>query len=267
MKFLSPAKLNLNLRVISKRNDGYHNLETTFQLINLFDEISFEESNKSFGFSCDGFDIEPENNLIFKSLNAIKRYCNVDKGIKIHLKKIIPAGAGLGGGSSNAATTLIALNKIWDLNLSTEELVSIGKGLGADVPIFIYGKNAVATGIGDIFLDIELRKNKYLLICPDIEVSTTEMFKKLRIHEVDPKLQNSFLDTLLKEYKSIEEFYKSFVNDYDLKLSGTGSTFFIEYDNKDELGKIFQKIPKNWRFFFCEGLQYSPLKGVLSDGV
>ena len=126
MKFLSPAKLNLNLKVISKRNDGYHNLETTFQLINLFDEISFEESDKSFGISCDGLNIEPENNLIFKSLNAITNHCNLDKGIQIHLKKIIPAGAGLGGGSSNAATVLIALNKIWNLNLSTEELVNIG---------------------------------------------------------------------------------------------------------------------------------------------
>ena len=158
MKFLSPAKLNLDLRIISKRNDGYHNLETTFQLINLFDEISFEEKDKSSSISCDGLDIEPENNLIFKSLNAITKHYNIDKGIQIHLKKIIPVGAGLGGGSSNAATTLIALNKIWDLNLSTEELVNIGKGLGADVPIFIYGKNAVATGIGDVLSDIELKK-------------------------------------------------------------------------------------------------------------
>ena len=267
MKFLSPAKLNLNLRVISKRNDGYHNLETTFQLINLFDEISFEESQKSVCISCDDLDIELENNLIFKSLNAITNHCNLDKGIQIHLKKIIPTGAGLGGGSSNAATTLIALNKIWDLNLSTEELVNIGKGLGADVPIFIYGKNAVATGIGDVLSDIELKKNKYFLICPNIKVSTSEMFRKLRISELDTRHQNSFLDSLLREHKSIQEFYKSFINDYDLKLSGTGSTLFIEYDNKDELGKIIQKIPKNWRFFFCEGLQYSPLKGVLSDGV
>ena len=262
MKFLSPAKLNLNLRVISKRNDGYHNLETTLQLINLFDEISFEESDKSFGISCDGLDIEPENNLIFKSLNAIKNYCEIDKGIQIHLKKVIPVGAGLGGGSSNAATTLIALNKIWGLNLSREDLVKIGKHLGADIPIFIYGKNAIATGIGDVLLDIELRKNKFLLICPNIEVSTSEMFKKLKINKLDPKHQNSFLDTLLRENKSIEEFYFSFVNDYDIKLSGTGSTLFIEYDKKDELEKILQKIPKNWRFFFCEGLQYSPLIGV-----
>ena len=159
------------------------------------------------------------------------------------------------------------MNKIWGLNLSTEELVNIGKGLGADVPIFIYGKNAVATGIGDVLSDIELKKNKYLLICPNIEVSTSKMFRKLRINELDPKHQNSFLDNLLKEHKSIKEFHKSFENDYDLKLSGTGSTLFIEYDNKNELGKIVQKIPKNWRFFFCEGLQYSPLKGVLSDGV
>ena len=151
--------------------------------------------------------------------------------------------------------------------MSTEELVNIGKGLGADVPIFIYGKNAVATGIGDVLSDIELKKNKYLLICPNIEVSTSEMFRKLKINKLSPKHQNSFLDILLRENKSIEEFYVSNANDYDLKLSGTGSTLFIEYDKKDDLEKILQKIPKNWRFFFCEGLQYSPLKGVLSDGV
>ena len=262
MKFLSPAKLNLNLRVISKRIDGYHNLETTFQLIDLFDEITFKKSNESFSISCDGLKIEPENNLIFKSFNAIKKYCEIDEGIRIHLKKNIPVGAGLGGGSSNAATTLIALNKIWGLDLSREDLVKIGKPLGADIPLFIYGKNAIAKGIGDVFLDVELKKNKFLLICPNIEVSTSEMFRKLEINKLSPKHQNSFLDTLLRENKSIEEFYVSNVNDYDLKLSGTGSTLFIKYEKKDELKKILQKIPKNWRFFFCEGLQYSPLTGV-----
>ena len=262
MKFLSPAKLNLNLRVISKRIDGYHNLETTFQLIDLFDEITFKKSNESFSISCDGLKIEPEDNLIFKSFNAIKKYCEIDEGIRIHLKKNIPVGAGLGGGSSNAATTLIALNKIWGLDLSREELAKIGKPIGADIPIFIYGKNAIAKGIGDVFLDVELKKNKFLLICPNIEVSTSEMFRKLEINKLSPKHQNSFLDTLLRENKSIEEFYVSNVNDYDLKLSGTGSTLFMEYEKKDELEKILQKIPKNWRFFFCEGLQYSPLTGV-----
>ena len=262
MKFLSPAKLNLNLRVISKRIDGYHNLETTFQLIDLFDEITFEKSNESFSISCDGLKIEPENNLIFKSFNAIKKYCEIDEGIRIHLKKNIPVGAGLGGGSSNAATTLIALNKIWGLDLSREDLAKIGKPIGADIPIFIYGKNAIAKGIGDVFLDVELKKNKFLLICPNIEVSTSEMFRKLEINKLSPKHQNSFLDTLLRENKSIEEFYVSNVNNYDLKLSGTGSTLFMEYEKKDELEKILQKIPKNWRFFFCEGLQYSPLTGV-----
>ena len=262
MKFLSPAKLNLNLKVISKRDDGFHNLETTFQLINLFDVISFKESNKSFSINCDGIEIELENNLIFKSLNAIKKHCKVDKGIQIHLKKIIPVGAGLGGGSSNAATTLIALNKIWGLNLSLEELTHIGKSLGADVPIFIRGKNAIATGIGDILSDIELKTNKFLLICPNIEISTSEMFEKLKINGLGTKHQNSFLDILLRENKSIQDFYISSIDQYDLKLSGTGSTLFLEYNNKDEIEKILQKIPKNWRFFFCEGLQYSPLIGI-----
>ena len=141
MKFLSPAKLNLNLRVISKRIDGYHNLETTFQFIDLFDEITFEKSNESFNISCDGLEIEPENNLIFKSFNAIKEYCEVDEGIQIHLKKNIPVGAGLGGGSSNAATTLIALNKIWGLDLSREEIfraISVLTQLGQIAEILIF---------------------------------------------------------------------------------------------------------------------------------
>ena len=146
--------------------------------------------------------------------------------------------------------------------MSREELAEIGKPLGADIPIFIYGKNAIATGIGDVFLDVEFRKNKFLLICPNIEVSTSKMFKKLKINRLSSKHQNSFLDILLRENKCIEEFYFNNVNDYDLKLSGTGSTLFIEYYKKDELEKILQKIPKNWRFFFCEGLQYSPLTGV-----
>ena len=154
------------------------------------------------------------------------------------------------------------MNKIWGLDLYREELAKIGKSLGADIPIFIYGKNAIASGIGDVFEDVELKKNKFLLICPNIEVSTSEMFRKLKIDKLSPKHQNSFLDTLLRENKGIKEFYVSNANDYDLKLSGTGSTLFIEYDKKDDLEKILQKIPKNWRFFFCEGLQYSPLIGV-----
>ena len=196
------------------------------------------------------------------ALNAFRESGGNIGPLRIVLEKKIPVGAGLGGGSSNAATTLIALNKIWGLDLSREELAKIGKPLGADIPIFIYGKNAIAKGIGDIFLDVEFRKNKFLLICPNIEVSTGEMFRKLKIDKLSSKHQNSFLDTLLRENKSIEEFYGSNINDYDLKLSGTGSTFFIEYDKKDDLKKILQKIPKNWRFFFCEGLQYSPLTGV-----
>ena len=121
MKFLSPAKLNLNLKVISKRDDGFHDLDTTFQLINLYDEISFEEDNKSLSINCDSINIRKEDNLIFKAYEAIKRFSEVDKGLHINLKKIIPIGAGLGGGSSNAATTLIALNKIWGLDLSKKE--------------------------------------------------------------------------------------------------------------------------------------------------
>ena len=259
MKFLSPAKLNLNLRVISKRTDGFHDLETTFQLINLYDEILFEEDNKSVSINCDCVDIRKEDNLIFKAYEAIKRFSKVDKGLHINLKKIIPIGAGLGGGSSNAATTLIALNKIWGLDLTKEELISIGKDLGADVPFFIHGKNALAKGVGDIFFDLEFSNKNYLLICPNISVSTKEMFTRLNIDELKMDQQNSFLDILLREHKSIEDFYFKFENEYKLKLSGTGSTLFLEYDNKDKIEKILKKIPKNWRFFLCEGLQYSPL--------
>ena len=177
-------------------------------------------------------------------------------------KKTIPIGAGLGGGSSNAATTLIALNKIWGLGLSKNELISIGKELGADIPFFIHGKNAVAKGVGNIFLDVEFRHKNFLLICPNISVSTKEMFTYLNIDELKSNQQNSFLDILLKKHKSIEDFYYEFINEYKLKLSGTGSTLFLEYDRKENLTKILKKIPENWRFFLCEALQYSPLTKI-----
>ena len=262
MKFLSPAKLNLNLKVISKRNDGYHNLETTFQFIDLFDEITFEDSDKSFSISCNGLDIKPENNLIFKSFNAIQNYCDVDKGIQIHLKKIIPVGAGLGGGSSNAATAIIILNRLWDLKLSKTDMLELGKSFGADIPFFINGENAIGTGIGDQLSAIESKKQKYVLICPNIFCSTKKMFEKYDLLDDKYKknTQNSFWDVLLNQDNILKNFYNKNIDNFNINLSGSGSSMFIKYENEDELNKILKIIPNNWRFFLCKPLQYSPLR-------
>jgi len=145
-----PAKINLFLRVLNKRIDGYHNIETSFQLVDLYDLMSFErttdeiiiESNKDF--------LKGQDNTIFTSASKIKEHLSDQEyGVKICIQKNIPTGSGLGGGSSNAASTIIALNKLWNLNLSEKKLISIAKEIGADVPFFMFGKNALGTGIGD----------------------------------------------------------------------------------------------------------------------
>ena len=123
----------------------------------------------------------------------------------------------------------------------------------------IFGGLLAIFALNKLFVIDSIPYKNYLLICPNISVSTKEMFTRLNIDELKMDQQNSFLDILLREHKSIEDFYFKFENEYKLKLSGTGSTLFLEYDNKDKIEKILKKIPKNWRFFLCEGLQYSPL--------
>ncbi len=266
--FKSPAKMNLYLRVLNKRKDGFHNLDSSFQLIDLFDQIEITNiDTNEIEIECNPNIIKTKNNIVYAAVNILRERYKADKGIRIKIKKNIPIGAGLGGGSSNAATVLIALNQIWDLKIQIHDLMEIGKTLGADVPFFIKGENAHVSGIGDILTKKESDKAKYILICPDISISTKDMFLCLDRKEdySDDKkefIQNSFLQPVCEKYNDIDLFYENNKKSFDICLTGTGSTMFIRYKDSDELKKIFKIIPTNWRFFLAEPLQYSPLKGV-----
>ena len=149
----SPAKINLYLKILKKRLDGFHEIDSAFQLIDLYDEIEIINiDSNEIKIICDPSIIKKEDNIVFKAVKALKEDYRIDKGVQISLKKNIPIGAGLGGGSSNAATVLLGLSKMWNLNISHQEMLKRGKNLGADVPFFINGENAFVSGLSLIHI-------------------------------------------------------------------------------------------------------------------
>jgi len=260
----SPAKINLYLKILNKTVGGYHNIETSFQYIDLYDFLNFKESKNDISISSNNPVFKNNNNTVFQAASKMKEYSNNSSGVSIKIEKNIPMGSGLGGASSNAASTILALNKLWGLGLSDGELLGIGKDIGADVPFFIFGKNALGKGIGEILINTESIKNNIFIIDPKIHNSSKEMFALYDLWKKDNKdinddPQNSFWSIFLKENNKIQKFYDKNINNYELKLSGSGSCMYIEYEKKHEIDEILKKIPSNWRFFLCKPLQYSPI--------
>ena len=178
----APAKVNLFLHITGKRSDGYHNLETLFQLLDWGDTLEFELAD---GISLEqhySIAVSKQDNLIFKAARLLADTNGCSQGIHIRLKKQIPAGAGLGGGSSDAATTLLALNHIWKLGLSISELSELGLKLGADVPVFIQGETAFASGVGEQLIAMDQPQNWFLVVTPNVHISTAEIFSHSSIN-------------------------------------------------------------------------------------
>jgi 4-diphosphocytidyl-2-C-methyl-D-erythritol kinase len=262
-----PAKLNLMLKVVGKRADGMHEIKSHFQLINLFDELTIQKANKpqSSVTTNSSLDIENDNNIVYKAILSLSKYIQQDTHCKIHIIKNIPIGGGLGGGSSNAAAALIGINKLYNLGLSISELMVIGAELGADVPFFIFGKNAMATGIGEVLEEVSCINSKFLIVAPNVHTSTKEMFAKWdELDRVGSRQNlgehaNSFLPLFLSQNIDLQKIYDELSLTIDIKLSGTGSTMFCIYKEDVEIEKTLKKIPTKWRHFFCEPLQCSPL--------
>ena len=268
----SPAKINLHLKILGKLSNGYHELDTSFQLIDLSDDLVFSDCSDHISVSCDGASIAQENNIIYKAAKIMEGIVNNNCGININVKKNIPIGSGLGGGSSNAASTILALNKIWNINLDEKEMVDIGRTMGADVPFFIKGKNAFAGGIGDIFDPRDSISEKVVIIDPMIFNSSKEMFDEYdswKIGNTDALIseQNSFWNVFIEKNKSIKEFYQKNIKKHEICLSGSGSSMFIKYTSDSEMRKILKIIPSKWRFFLAKPLQYSRLKSLDNFGV
>ena len=177
------AKINLFLEILGKREDGYHEIETVMQEIDLVDNLQFEEIQEGVKLKCNNKNIpSDENNLVCKAANLIVNECGIKKGVLISLEKNIPVGAGLGGGSSDAATTLKALNSLWKIGLSDVDLMEFAARLGSDIPFFIKGKTALCSGRGENITPIEVKSEmNYLIIFPHINISTTTIYRNLKI--------------------------------------------------------------------------------------
>ncbi len=218
LQLFSPAKINLFLHITGKRDDGYHNLQSVFRALDFGDALRFRLKSSGELVRLFGADAITENvadNLIVKAVEVLaKRFPAYAAPVEIVLDKVIPTGAGLGGGSSNCATTLVALNELWGLRLSLSELIDIGRALGADVPFFIFAHlnktDAIATGIGDELVAIELPKREYLLLLPDEHLNTKALFASPSLVTDTPvitdlpKKVGEFLD------KSVPPFYNAF---------------------------------------------------------
>lgn len=265
----SPAKINLFLKVNKKRSDGFHNIESRFQLINLFDEITIKKTNnKNISLKSNIKNKSFLNkNIILDACFKLEESIGEDLSCEITVIKNIPMGAGLGGGSSNAASTLVGLNNLFRLNLSHIKLTQLGAELGADIPFFINGKNANVSGFGEILSPCDSINSKILLIYPNINVSTKEMFDELQAQrklQVDKKIyakHNDFQDIFNKKFPMISDFFSQSEEEFNLEftITGTGSSHFCFYKNELEISEFVKKIPNNWRFFDVEPLQYSPI--------
>ena len=193
LQLLSPAKLNLFLHITGRRKDGYHQLQTIFQLLDLGDQMSFTCNNGGkIRLDCTNLNIPAEDNLIYRAATSLKSHCGSKMGADIHIDKHLPQGGGLGGGSSNAATTLLALNHLWNCKLNLSELAAIGLQIGADVPLFVHGFTAWAEGIGEKLQAIEYPEKSlpkhYLVIKPDCEVSTEQIFSHQQLTRNTPPI-------------------------------------------------------------------------------
>lgn len=195
---LSPAKVNLFLKVLLKRDDGYHNLVSVADLISLYDVIHIEDGEDDRIIVKDDRGILPdgEENTIYKAILFLKKRYRVKKGVRVYVEKNIPIGSGLGGPSSNAATTLRELLRIWGLSIGHEELMSLGSKIGADVPLFLYGKSCIMRGIGDRISPVELPSLWYLIVYPNVVLKAKEVYGSLKIvltnRENDIKLRGKF---------------------------------------------------------------------------
>ncbi|MGE8684916.1 MAG: 4-(cytidine 5'-diphospho)-2-C-methyl-D-erythritol kinase [Acinetobacter sp.] len=270
----SPAKLNLFLHITGRRENGYHELQTIFQLIDLYDWLEFsplDYSSETNLIQIDGLnDVQLEQNLIYRAAKILEPFAQHRTAQKIHIEKSIPMGAGLGGGSSNAATTLIVLNKIWQCGRNTEQLAALGLQLGADVPVFVHGLNAWAEGIGEYLTFIDLAQKQYIVLKPDCFISTQLLFSQKTLtrdtkptkfcgyQESPSDFGNNFEPVARSLYPEVDEAMQYLDQFGTAKLTGTGACVFTEVTENMNIDDILKNAP--CKSYLVQSLKESPLR-------
>lgn len=281
--FPAPAKLNLGLRIVGRRDDGYHLLQTVFQIIDLGDELAFEPSSDGEvrralveGSEAAAINaVAPSQDLCVRAALALRAATGVTRGVRIHLRKRIPLGGGLGGGSSDAATTLRVLDRMWGTRLGVDRLAELALPLGADVPVFVRGRSAVGEGVGEQLTPVALPEACFVVVHPGVPVATRDVFQA-------PELtRNSAILTIrallasgdvndcepvvrarVPEVAAALDWLGGFAT---ARLTGTGACIYARFASADTAAEVVRQVPQPWRAWVVHGLAESPLLQRLEE--
>jgi 4-diphosphocytidyl-2-C-methyl-D-erythritol kinase len=279
----APAKLNLFLHVTGQRADGYHDLQTLFQIIDLCDELAFEIDRSGVIARVDDAASAPgplaaipsAEDLCVRAATLLRAKAgNPALGVCIRLRKRIPLGGGLGGGSSDAATTLLVLNRLWACGLSVTQLAELGLTLGADVPVFVQGESGLGEGVGERLTALTLPERWFLVLHPGVSVPTRDIFQASELTRNSPILtipallasggRNDCEPVVCKRYPQVAEALDWLGRFAPSRLTGTGSCLFASFDSAAAAERVAARVPDVWRVWVARGLSHSPLQALLT---
>jgi 4-diphosphocytidyl-2-C-methyl-D-erythritol kinase len=277
----APAKLNLCLHVTGRRADGYHELQTIFQLISLADQLSFDLRDDGRiirsdyeGAAADALShVDEDHDLCVRAARALQLRAGVKAGVAIRIRKNIPVGGGLGGGSSDAATTLVVLNALWHADLSVDELAELGIALGADVPVFVRGYSGLGEGVGERLTPLDLPDSWFLVIHPGVSIPTRDVFQAPELTRNSPVLtiaallasggRNDCEPVVRTRYPEVAAALDWLGRFASARLTGTGSCLFARFASAAEAERVAARVPDVWRAYVVQGLAESPLRQSL----
>lgn len=275
--FLAPAKINLFLHITGRRADGYHTLQSVFQLLDFYDTLHLAvRQDGQIVRQSELANVPADQDLCVRAARALQQATQCKLGVDISIEKRIPMGGGLGGGSSDAATMLLALNQLWSLHLSRQTLMQIGVRLGADVPFFVFGQTAWAEGIGEVLSPVNAPgstdEDIYLVLTPQVNVNTAQIFansgltrdtKPLKIadfsSQANSKLfRNDLENVVCKEFPSVATTLQWLNQFGEARMSGSGASVFVKVNSKQVAAELLANKPSNTTGFIAKGLKYHP---------
>lgn len=276
----APAKLNLFLHIVGRRPNGYHELQTVFQLIDWADTLHFARRDDGRIVHTNPLPgVPPETDLTVRAARLLQQHCGVRFGVEIAIEKRLPAGGGIGGGSSDAATTLLALNRMWQLDLPRSELQVLALQLGADVPFFVFGRNAFAEGLGEELHAVDLPHRYFLVVNPRVHVATDKIFRdplltrdskivtmafflehtSKNVLGTDEIFRNDMQAAVIREYAEVAAVIDWFRTFTTARMTGSGASVFAAFDTKAEAEAAYQRLPERWLGQVTASLAEHPL--------
>ena len=266
----APAKLNLFLHVVGRRADGYHLLQSVFRLIDRADTVHLElRDDGRIVRERDLPGVAEDNDLTVRAARLLQTYAPEGAGVNIRLEKILPMGGGLGGGSSDAATVLLALNRLWQINLSREDLQTLALQLGADVPVFVFGQTAFAEGVGEVLCPLSVPPAWYVVLMPPVQVATAAIFAAPELTRNTPALKiarfsagmgrNDLQPVVVSRYPEVSRALAWLAQFGEAQMTGSGACVFASFGTEEAAWNVLRQLPETMQGFVAQGLDRHPL--------